>query len=230
MHDLHILPPNCQIQLFPHTATFKLSPVELFVHSPGKPAHFKTSPAHASIHSFIHSLRQRRVCFVQWRQTETDTVAHEGHLSHTHAARTPTEDSNLVTFFFVIKCTNREGCSTCYGCFSQPLYLHVCVMCMHMYMFRCARARTCVVSVHVCTYTWRPEVDIRCLIQLLSTLFFEAGFLNLSQELTDLTHLASQVPLVSSISAFYALELQAVCSAGIYRDFRSSCLLTSVSA
>lgn len=150
MHNLHILPPNCQIQLFPHTATFKLSLVELFVHSSGKPAHFKMSPAHASIHSFIHSLRQRCVCFVQWRQKQQqNTVAHEGHLSHTHAARTPTEDSNLVTCFFVIKCTNRKGRSTCYGCFSQPLYLYVCVLCMHMYMFRCARAHTCVVSVHV---------------------------------------------------------------------------------
>lgn len=52
---------------------------------------------------------------------------------------------------------------------------------------------------------------------------------HLSQELTDLTQLASQVPLVSSISAFYVPGLQAVSSAGIYRDSRSPCLLTSVS-
>lgn len=92
-------------------------------------------------HPLIHSLGQRCVCFVQWRQKQQqNTVAHEGHLSHTHAARTPTEDSNLVTCFFVIKRTNRKGWSTCYGCFSQPLYLYVCVMCMHMFMFRCARA------------------------------------------------------------------------------------------
>lgn len=51
---------------------------------------------------FIHPLRQRCVCFVQWRQKQQqNTVAYEGHLSHTRAARTPTEDSNLVTFFFL---------------------------------------------------------------------------------------------------------------------------------
>lgn len=137
MHDLHILPPNCQIQLFSYTATFKLAPVELFVHSPGKPAHFKMSPAHATIHLFSHS-KVSMFCPVETEQQQ-NTVAHEGHLSHTRAARTPTEDSNLVTCFFVIKRTNRKGRSTCYGCFSQSLYLCACVMCMHTYMFGCAR-------------------------------------------------------------------------------------------
>lgn len=51
MHDLHLLPPNCEIQLLPQIATSKLSPVELFMHIQ---AHFGMSPAH----SFIHSLRK----------------------------------------------------------------------------------------------------------------------------------------------------------------------------
>lgn len=52
MHDLHLLPPNCQIQLFPQTVTFKLSPVELFLHIP----EIQLTSGMSAAHSFIHSL------------------------------------------------------------------------------------------------------------------------------------------------------------------------------
>lgn len=52
MQDLPLLPPNCPIQLFPQTATFKLSQVEPFLHIPEIQLTSGMSPAH----SFIHSL------------------------------------------------------------------------------------------------------------------------------------------------------------------------------
>lgn len=78
----------------------------------------------------------------------------------------------------------------------------MCVWCTYVY---CGHA--CVARICGCVY--RLEVNIRHLHWSLSTLSIKAGSLNGTPELTDSTRLASQGVLDSSVSASWALGLQA---------------------
>lgn len=65
-----------------------------------------------------------------------------------------------------------------------------------VYMFMCLR-------VYVHTYAWRPDGNIRCLPQLLSTLLLGQG-LSLNPEVTDLASLGGQ----QTVGIFLPLLLQ----------------------
>ena len=131
MHDLHLLPSNCQIQLLPQTANSKLSPVELFVYIP---AHFRISPAHSFFHSFIHSLSKDCDYFVRCKQKqEQRQVTVVVHSSHTQPC---SSNTNLRTLMQLL------AFSSCYVCFSQPP-LTVCMYNVNMY-----------IHVHMCFGTY----------------------------------------------------------------------------
>jgi len=69
------------------------------------------------------------------------------------------------------------------------VFTHVC-MWVDVYVCMCVSVCVCV-CVHSCMYFWRPEVDVKCPLLLLSALFLRQR-LSLTPKLTDLTLVAGQ--------------------------------------